>query len=220
VSAENNGLEEMPPEVTPGQGTPDPTHGHLTTVADLVAFTNALKQNSGSVVAAAISGPPAPYIVDGFANAAAGNEVQPEVQHSCELTGSSPLEYGAPAVRIKQWVDAFGDDGVFEPICAASLRPAMEAIATSVRRAIGGRCLTGVSDVSNCQVTVTSQSSSAAQSSESVLPRCDPSSSVLPCWRAGPDQICPAGQPDFTLVPDPTADPALVRVVTVWCPVE
>jgi hypothetical protein len=220
VSAEDNGLEETPPEVVPGQNITDPTHGHLTTVADLIAFTKALKPNSGPVVAAAISGPPTPYIVDGFANAAVGSEVQPEVQHSCELTGSSPLEYGDPAVRIKQWVDASGDSGVFEPICAASLRPAMGAIATAVRRAIGGPCLTGVSDVSSCRATLTTRSSSGALAGESVLPRCDSSSSVLPCWRAAPDMICPAGQPDFTLVPDPTANPALVPISTVWCPIE
>ena len=216
VSAEDNGAEDTPLEVDP-TGKPDPTHGHLATVADLIAFTKSLKQSPDQIVAAAISGPPTPYVVDGFANAAAGNELQPEVRHSCEQAGASSLEYGYPAVRINQWVSAFGNNGVFEPICGASLQPAMEAIARVVRRQIGGVCLKGVADVSKCQATLISQSSASAQPVESVLPRCDPSSSVLPCWQAAPDAICPAGAPDFNFAPDPQVDPALVRSVSIWC---
>lgn len=216
VSAEQNGLQDTPLEVDP-TGRPDPTHGHLMNVADLIAFTKSLKSDPERIVVAAISGPPTPYVVDGFPNAAAGNELQPEVRHSCEQAGTSPLEFGSPAVRVKQWVDGFGDNGIFEPICGATLQPALAAIATVIRRQLGGQCLTGVSDVSKCQATVSRQSSPSVPPTQSVLPRCDSSSSVLPCWQAAPDAICPAGTPDFAFSPDPTADPTLVKSVTLWC---
>jgi|GEM_PF-3605281 len=53
---------------------------------------------------------------------------------------------------------------------------------------------------------------------DAVLPRCDSSSSGLPCWQAAPDAICPPGTPDVTFSPDPTADASLVGGLTSWWP--
>ena len=37
-----------------------------------------------------------------------------------------------PAVRVRQWTAAFGDNGMFLPICADSLEPAMRQIAARI----------------------------------------------------------------------------------------
>jgi len=139
VSAENAGKTDD--ALTSPNGDPDPTHGHLwPTVAELSSYVKSFKRNPGDVLVAAIAGPVVDaqgnslYRVIPQMNTAAMNEIDPVIDHSCVQQTSSPEnpEYADPAVRIKQWVDTFGANGMFHPICANDFKPAMVNIATRV----------------------------------------------------------------------------------------
>jgi hypothetical protein len=64
----------------------------------------------------------------------------PFVEHSCTAADGT---YADPAVRIKQWIDAFGSNGVFEDMCAPSFAPALQRIAEVIGQRLGSSCVTG-----------------------------------------------------------------------------
>jgi hypothetical protein len=195
VSAENNGLTEIPLEINPVTGASDPTLGHLTTVAEFVAFIQSLKDDPNKITVAAIAGPPTPYVVDSFANPAADGELQPEVQHSCVQPGTDPPEYGDPAVRIKQAVDAFGANGRFLPICADNFATALSAIAGGIQVRIGVPCLAGnlvklPNGSHDCQVTEWVEDISTRVRTATLLPECAPDAANAPCWSVFASPSC------------------------------
>jgi hypothetical protein len=110
-------------------------------VRDVVSALKSLKADPNKVLVAAIAGPPSPYIVN-----VAPPEVKtdpnmwPYVEHSCTAMDGT---YADPAIRIKQWVDAFGGNGVFEDMCAPSFAPALQRIAQEIGMKIGSPCVTG-----------------------------------------------------------------------------
>jgi len=137
VSAEEQGKTD--PAVVDPFGSPDPTNGHLwPTISDLSQFLRSLKANPADVFVAAIAGPTTDasggslYKVLPSSNTTNG-EVDPVIAHSCTQPTAGEPEYADPAVRIKQWVDSFGPNGVFYPICAADFQGSMTGIATSMR---------------------------------------------------------------------------------------
>jgi hypothetical protein len=132
VSAENNGKTEA--VVDPNRGQPDPTMGHLLTVASFVDFLKSLKADPRDVFLAAVVAPPAPYVVVPQQNPAANYEVDPVIQHSCTATTSDPSqpEYGDPAVRITQAVSAFGTNGITQNVCDPDFNAAMVSLATAI----------------------------------------------------------------------------------------
>jgi hypothetical protein len=138
VSAEAMGKTD--PQVRDPNGNPDPTMGHLwPTVADLTSFIKSLKGDPNDIFVAAIAGPPTPYRVIPVANAAAGGEVDPMIEHSCTtpIAGSNDPEYADPAVRIAQLVSGFGANGVFYPICANDFSAAMGGIGAAIHSRLG-----------------------------------------------------------------------------------
>jgi len=129
VSAEDQGKVET--VVDPG-GTPDPTMGHLITVASFIDFLKGLKADPRDVFVAALDGPSTPYIVTGAVNQAAGSEVDPLVEHSCTQMLGVDLVYADPAVRINQWVTAFGANGFTQSICDPDLHGIFDMLAAAV----------------------------------------------------------------------------------------
>lgn len=108
--------------------------GRLTTVKDFVAFVRSLKPGQPEkILVSAIAGPPTPYTVEPFSAQlpTGGREVQPRMEHSCMQASG---EYADPGVRVKQWVDAFGDSGSFQTICADDFKPALVSIAQAIGR--------------------------------------------------------------------------------------
>ncbi|MES1172424.1 MAG: hypothetical protein ABUL77_04230 [Bacteroidota bacterium] len=106
--------------------------GRLTTVGEFVDFLRGIKPGQpDKVFVAAIAGPATPYAVEPgvFVLGDGSRETQPRVAHSCQQTTG---EYADPGVRIKQWVDAFGANGTFQPICADDFKPALVAIAQAI----------------------------------------------------------------------------------------
>jgi MYXO-CTERM domain-containing protein len=119
----------------------------LITVSSLVAGIKALKGPTGpAIVVGAIVSPTAPYTVawqPGFGPSA--NELIPNVEHSCGPTTDG--SFGDPAVRIAQFVQAFGDNGVTESICDTTFSPAFSLITSKIAEHLpGGTGPTGGSD--------------------------------------------------------------------------
>jgi hypothetical protein len=203
VSAENDGKTD--PAVRAPDGSPDPTMGHLwPTVSEFTAFLRSLKDDPDDVLVAALAGPTVDddgqslYRVTAQPNPAANGELDPVVDHSCTHPSQDPgmPEYADPAVRIKQWVDAFGKNGVFYPICADDFRLAMTGIANKLIERLDDTCIGG--DIAlvdphdpakghNCEVTVPAASGATARRT---LPECAPATGApanAPCYRLTPN---------------------------------
>jgi MYXO-CTERM domain-containing protein len=110
----------------------------LITVSSLVAGIKALKGPTGpAIVVGAITAPSTPYTVawtPGFGPSA--SELIPNVEHSCGPTSDS--SFGDPAVRIAQFVQAFGDNGVTESICDSTFSPAFSLITSKIAEHLPG----------------------------------------------------------------------------------
>jgi len=212
VSAETDGKTD--PNVHAPDGSPDPSMGHLwPTVADLTAFMKRLKGNPDDVLVAALAGPTVDddgqslYRVVGQANPSANGEIDPMVAHSCTHPSQDPgmPEYADPAVRIRQWVNAFDGNGVFYPICADDFGAPMKGIADKINKHLKNTCVAGdiaLADATDpskghdCEVTVPATSGGSARR---VLPECTPSTGApgnAPCYRLAFD--APACTQDST----------------------
>ncbi|HET6283237.1 MAG TPA: hypothetical protein VFH73_19930 [Polyangia bacterium] len=163
--------------------------GRLLRVSEAIARTKALKIDPTKILVAAITGPVTPYIVKMTpANGAGGiMEDQPGIVHSCMLNNG---EYADPSIRIKEWVDAFGNNGVFLPICVDSFAPALARIAQEIGKVIGPKCVTGKlvdNDLAtpgiqpDCQVADRAPNAGGTLI-ETPVPGCADNGNTPPCW--------------------------------------
>jgi MYXO-CTERM domain-containing protein len=122
--------------------------GLLTSVAGFVAGIRALKADPDhQIVVGAIAAPPTPYTVAWLPQSGGQNtqpgELWPLIEHSCGAAAGddvNPLatmhptdgSFGDPAVRVAQWVHAFGDNGVVTSICDPNYAVAFQAIADKI----------------------------------------------------------------------------------------
>jgi hypothetical protein len=173
--------------------------GRLTKVADEVAFLKRLKSDPNNIVVAAITGPAEPYGIEMIMQGA-DLEPHPSVTHSCTQNSG---EYGDPAVRIQQWVQAFGSNGILQPICAASFAPALMSIADKIGGALGPKCVPGPFTINattnqpNCRVVDRFGDPSARV--DTVLKNCADNGNTPPCWTLEDDAAkCPGAKiPSF-----------------------
>ncbi|HEX2657438.1 MAG TPA: hypothetical protein VHU40_04170 [Polyangia bacterium] len=189
VSAENMGKTDD--KVTDPDGNPDKTKGHLwPTVQEFSDYVRSFKSNPDDILVAAIAGPVTPYKVVPQVNNAAMGEVDPAIDHSCTQGGGGD-EYADPAVRIKQWVDTFGPNGVFYPICADTLNKAMVGIADKIHQKLGASCISSKiawrdegnhSLGHNCQVSQKTVDKNTNKTTTIDLPECNDAISNTPCF--------------------------------------
>ena len=185
----------------PGGAPPDPAH-QLITVDSFVSFLKGLKDNPDTVLVAALAGPSTPYVVAPAPTmlASGGSEQQPSVAHSCMQNSG---EYADPGVRIKNWLDAFGGNGVFEPICAPDFAPAMTAIATAIGKKLSTQCVTGTVEAKadgsgdlDCAISSMVTDANGMNVTKNVI-QCPNNSAAAatldaPCWRLTVDAMaCP-----------------------------
>jgi len=107
----------------------DTSSGLLTPISRFVAEIKALKADPSRITVGALIAPATPYTVEWAPSSGGTNadgELWPGIEHSCGPQGDvNPLatevttdgSFGDPAVRITQWVRAFGDNGVLGSIC-------------------------------------------------------------------------------------------------------
>jgi hypothetical protein len=101
--------------------------GRLIPVEDITAFVKDLKQNfPRRITVAAITGIPSGASASyAFLNADQGLEVKP-------ICTSESHGVAAPSLRISQFVNSFGAQGLLESICADDYAPALERIGKQV----------------------------------------------------------------------------------------
>jgi len=126
----------------------DTVTGLLTPVSTFVRQIKSLKVDpDNQIVVGAIVAPPAPYTVSwqpssGGSPGATG-ELWPQIEHSCGVAGDANTNpaatqttadgsFGDPGVRITQWVQAFGSNGLTASICDGSYAAAFQAIAQKI----------------------------------------------------------------------------------------
>jgi hypothetical protein len=116
----------------------------LIPVAKLAADIQALKVDpEGQILVAAIAGPAAPYAVQWSPGSGpAFQELWPEIEHSC-VSPTGDGSFGDPSVRIAQFVQAFGDNGLLASICDDDYAGTMISIAARISRMIGSNCPAG-----------------------------------------------------------------------------
>ena len=196
--------------------------GRLTSVASFVKFLKDLKQgDTKKIFVAALTGQPTPYVVDMVRNPNNG-ELQPAVMHSC--FGSVPTENADPAIRIKTWIDAFGENGVLESICQDDYGTSMRRIAAALSKALLPACIAGQildrrdNGGPDCVVTEVVNQDVAHGTN---VPFCA-GGADFPCWKLSDDGRCP-GQKVLQLCREATCDatkiPSDPRQVEVTCSV-
>ena len=107
----------------------DTSSGLLTPVSQFVSEIKALKADPSKITVGALIAPAAPYAVAWLpATGPVAGEIWPSIEHSCGPQSDidiNPLatdlttdgSFGDPAVRITQWVQAFGGNGIIGSIC-------------------------------------------------------------------------------------------------------
>jgi hypothetical protein len=188
--------------------------GRLLRIHDIVTAMKRLKADPSKVLVAAITGPPTPYKVNvGPSQTKLDPSMWPYVEFSCvqQTPGGGTVD-GAPAVRLKQLIDAFGANGTFETICADDFGPALQRIAQQVGQ-LFAPCLPA--DPSACKF-VDNVLNAAGFSTPRALPPCKDATDAGPCWSATPSVACPSGQTAVFKRPLPN-DPTVVST-TATCP--
>jgi hypothetical protein len=191
---------KKPPRMPPGEvdlGTcVSAEDGRLLRVADIVKALKGLKADPRKVFVAALAANTTPYKVNvGPSQIKGDTSLWPFVEHSCIQTDPGGSQtYGDPAVRIKQWVDGFGGNGIFQSLCIPSYTPALQAIAGQIGAALSGTpCFPATVDPSKCTLVEHAISSNGTVG-DIPLPRCADSADPGPCWDVPTTSAsCPAG---------------------------
>ena len=209
---------KMPPRSPPGEvdlGTcVSNEKGRLLPVADVAAALKSLKADPSKVLVAAIAGPPTPYKVNVGPSQVKGDpSLWPYVEFSCMQTEpDNTTIVGDPGVRLKQWVDIFGGNGLFESVCA-DFAPALKAFADQLGKALAPPCLAATVDPSTCRL-VDHGTNAAGSPTSAPLRQCANSADPGPCWYTESNTTeCPMAQSVRFNRPG-TSDPAATTTAT------
>ena len=168
--------------------------GRLLRIADLVEFFKTLKADPDDVMVAAVTGPPTPYSVEVVRQQGGGggtSTLLPQIVPSCRSANGT----ADPAVRINQFVEAFGANGSMHSICADDFTPVMKRIGEEVARRASLECLSApIADFdpdtagvqARCEVFDETQFEGSTL--RELIPAC--SDAAPPCWRIQPSSKC------------------------------
>jgi hypothetical protein len=180
----------------------------LTKVSEEVAFLRSLKaEPDNQILVAAITGPATPYSVELMSNDPTSNTAIDRVDtqianiaHSCTQNNG---EYADPSVRILQWVQSFGANGLLMPICADSFGPALKTIGEKMGMLLKPPCIQGTlrdADLTTlaldpeCQVT-DHLGDDQSGPIDVALPACARNGNSPPCWSLVDDaDHCPGAK--------------------------
>ncbi len=148
-----------------------------------IDFFQELK-GDGDVIVAGIIGNTDPIIVGADMN---GN---PKLEPSCQSASGT----ADPGLRLRTFLEAFPQRNTVTTICNEDLSDALTVIAELLKKVIGTPCLEGniKTDPLECIVSDVVNPGTDSQT-ETILPECDASQSVTPCWVIEAD---PAACPD------------------------
>jgi hypothetical protein len=107
--------------------------GYLQPVADFAAQVKAIKNDSRRLLVSLITGPATPYEVHWRTPTTDDTGPWPQISHSCTRPGDG--SYADPAVRLSQWVQAFGSDGLLLSICD-DIGPSMRKVGEEIGKRV------------------------------------------------------------------------------------
>jgi hypothetical protein len=195
--------------------------GKLLRVADVVARLKALKADPNRVLVAALSGPPNPVAVQlGAPGLPEDPSPWPSLVPAC--TSSNAGGAARPAVRVEEWVYAFGHNGVLENVCADDLGPALQHVAQSIVDVLGPPCLDGPiakkvgPHGARPDCTITDYSAAIEPNTAGTLvPSCVDTGDVAACWTLTDNAACPNGK--LLGFETPPGSPAVGTSSSVQC---
>jgi hypothetical protein len=173
--------------------------GMLTNVQGFIDQVRALKQDPGKILVSGIFGWP----TSGAGEYRVGKQTDPRTGRLSNWdylpTCRSGNGSATAALRVKQFVDAFGNNGTFESICSDDFRPVLARMgeklaAVLVEPICIGKAPVDVGPAPGVQVDcVVSESVPAGSGSgERPLPPCDPESTEA-CWKLSGAPSCRTG---------------------------
>jgi hypothetical protein len=200
---------------------------YLRAPRELAEYLHALKPSDGDVIVATIMGDTAPVIV-GTRNV---NGVdQPTLVESCTYDNPDPLaddQTADPGIRLADFVDRFGTNGLETTICDADLSDALSQVGQLVAINLDDSCIRSVlQDMIpstpeldyECSVSMVNGPDSADHF-DIVLPECTPSTTET-CWALVPEARCDMYPTGLALaIEHAETAPATARIVAS-CAVE
>jgi hypothetical protein len=202
------------PPMKPSRFSPNPTdltttvtydncvsaesQGLLTPVDTYVQGIKGLKTDpTGQILVAAITGPATPYVVQWSAPPVPDTGPWPAVHHSCG-SETDPAGFADPGVRMAQFVESFGGNGLLYSFCSTNYGPALNTIAMKLSALLAPRCITGQiatrpnSTTLDCTVTDLVPDGKGG-TTMTLVPACADNGNTAPCWTLDPGN--PAAPP-------------------------
>jgi hypothetical protein len=194
------------------------TEGYLLSAADTANRIKSLKNDPGQVLVAAITGPATPYTVTWKAPSSTDTSCNtnmqtcpwPVIAHSCTASDGS---FADPGVRIADFVNQFGANGLLLPICATDFAPSLQRIGDLINATLQPPCITqAIATKANgnpdCTVVSHTQNNSGVYV-DSVVSYCGDNGNAAPCWTLVPPTMPSAACPNTAQVIQISMDPNL-----------
>jgi hypothetical protein len=204
--------------------------GYLLSVVDTANRIKGLKNDPGQVLVAAITGPATPYTVTWKAPSTADTSCMnnptmaqcpwPVIGHSCTASDGS---FADPSVRIVEFVNQFGANGLVLPICETNFGPSLDRIASLINASLQPPCITQTVAMDpatgdfDCKV-VSHTSNGAGGFNDKTVPACS-QNNTPPCWSLGAVGACSTGGQGrvVQISQDPNVPASTAQNATVNC---
>ena len=199
---------------------PSQSNQYLAKVETFVTYLKGLKTDPSKIIVAGIMGTVEPFAIE---TRQINNQNQIALAHSCTYQSPTGVQVADPPVRIKFFLDQFPNRSTFTTICQPNLSEGLQQIAQLLKTALGNPCIEGdLKEPFDCSVSDVTNYLKPTQM-ETVLPQCDASSSVKPCWKIDTDPVkCPSPDyPDnYILVVDRSVAPPPDTHMIAYCVTE
>jgi hypothetical protein len=168
--------------------------GQLIPVSAFAAGVKSLKPDPASqILVASIQGPVTPYVIKWKTPGVQTDPPWPDIAHSCTLGSGTTGSFADPGVRVQQFVQEFGGNGLVYSICQDNFGPALNTIAMKLSQLIGPKCVVGQlwdkdgdggngSLTPDCAVIDHVPNGSGTGTVDSVVPSCADNGNTAPCW--------------------------------------
>jgi hypothetical protein len=172
--------------------------GLLTPVGTFLQQIKSLKTDpANQILVASIQGPVTPYVEHWKAAPIADTGPWPEIEHSCDM--GTQIGFADPGVRLQQFVQGFGGNGLVYPICSSNFGPSLQTIAQKLSALIGPSCITGTvakrvgTQTADCTVTQITPDGMGGNKQD-IIQNCDDTGGATPCWSlaSAAGMNCPA----------------------------
>jgi hypothetical protein len=185
--------------------------GLLIPVHTMVEELKALKTDPNQIFVAVIAGPPDPYnVILVPPTLTQDPSMWPNIDHSCVQNSG---EYADPSIRLTQFVEAFGGNGLFLPICAPTFAPALMTIASTIGKVLGPRCIQGTPVMKangqpDCSV-IDNSFDDQGNPVNTPVAACADNNNTPPCWALTTDAMnCPGALVLSVMRPTGTMTPS------------